>query len=141
MEEAYALDAENGNTLWADAISKEMENVRVAFKVLPDWKSVPIGQHFVQCHMVFDTKMEDFRQKARLVAGGHMTKALTTIIYTSIVLRETVSLALVITTLNDLQVKSGNILNVYAQAPVTKKVWTTLCPEFGKDARKPAVIV
>ena len=73
MEQALALDAKNGNTLWADAISKEMENVRVAFEVLPDGKSVPIGHQFVQCHMVFDIKMEDFRCKARLVAGGHMT--------------------------------------------------------------------
>ena len=38
-----ALDAKNGNTLWADAISKEMENVRVAFEVLPDGKSVSIA--------------------------------------------------------------------------------------------------
>ena len=35
VEEALALDAKNGNTLWADAISKEMENVRAAFEVLP----------------------------------------------------------------------------------------------------------
>ena len=41
VEEALALDAKNGNTLWADAISKEMENNRVAFSVLPDGKSVP----------------------------------------------------------------------------------------------------
>ena len=57
----YALDAKNGNTLWADAITKEMENVRVAFEVLPDGKSVPIGHQFVQCHTVFDIKMEEFR--------------------------------------------------------------------------------
>ena len=61
VEQALALDAKNGNTLWADAISKEMENVRVAFEVLPDGKPVPIGHQFVQCHMVFDIKMEDFR--------------------------------------------------------------------------------
>ena len=61
VEEAYALDAKNGNILWADAISKEMENIRVAFEVLPDGKSAPIGHQFVQCHMVFDIKMEDFR--------------------------------------------------------------------------------
>ena len=36
--QAYALDAKNGNTLWAEAISREMENVRVALKVLPDGK-------------------------------------------------------------------------------------------------------
>ena len=41
VEEALALDAMNGNTLWADEISKEMDNVRVAFAVLP------IGHHFV----------------------------------------------------------------------------------------------
>ena len=43
VEEAYALDAKNGNTLSADASSKEMDNVRVAFKVLPDGKSVPMS--------------------------------------------------------------------------------------------------
>ena len=47
VEEAHALDAKNDNTLWANAISKEMENFRVAFKVLPDGKSVPIGHQFV----------------------------------------------------------------------------------------------
>ena len=70
MKQDIALDAKNGNTLWADTISKEMENVRVAFKVLLDVRSVPIGHHFVQCHMVIDIEMEDFRCKARLVAGG-----------------------------------------------------------------------
>ena len=47
VEEALTLDTKNGSTLWADAISKEMENVRVAFKVLPDGKSVPISHQFV----------------------------------------------------------------------------------------------
>ena len=32
VEQALALYAKNGNTLWADAISKEIKNVRVAFK-------------------------------------------------------------------------------------------------------------
>ena len=30
------LDAKYGDTLWADAISKKMENVRVAIEILPD---------------------------------------------------------------------------------------------------------
>ena len=141
MEEALTLDTKNGNTIWADAISKAMENVRVAFKVLPDGKSVPIGHQFVQCHMVFYVKMENFRCKARLVTGGHMTEALATITYASIVSRETVRIALMIAALNDLEVKLGDILNAYVQAPVTEKVWTTLGPKFGKDARKSALIV
>ena len=66
----------------------------MAFEVLPDREPVPIGHQFVQCHMVLDIKIEDFRYKARFVAGGKMTKALATIIYASVVLRETVRIAL-----------------------------------------------
>ena len=46
-----------------------------------------------------------------------------------------------IVVINDVEVKSGNILNAYVQTPVTEKVWTTLGPEFSKDTRKTAVIV
>ena len=74
MEQALALDDKNGNTLWADTVSIEMENVRVAFEILPDGKSVPICHQFVQCHVVFDIKMEDFICKARFKANN-MTKA------------------------------------------------------------------
>ena len=70
-----------------------------------------------------------------------MTKAQATIIYASIVSRETVTIALMIATLNDLQVKLSNILNAYVQAPVIEKVFTTLGPEFVKDTGKTAVIV
>ena len=91
--------------------------------------------------MVFDIKMEDFRQKARLVAGGHITKALATITYASVVSRETVRIAIMTSALDDLEVKLGDILNVYRQAPVIEEVWTTLGPEFGKDAGKTVVIV
>ena len=84
--------------------------------------------------MVFDIKMEDFRHKARLVAGGHMTEAPATIMYASVVSREKVRIALTITALNDLEVKSGDISNAYIRAPF-------LNPQFGKDARKTALIV
>ncbi len=60
VQEALALDKKNGNTLWADAISKEIKNVRVAFKILPDGQPAPIGHQKIPCHMVFDIKMEDF---------------------------------------------------------------------------------
>ena len=61
-----------------------------------------------------------------------MTKAQATFTYASIVSRETVGIALMITALNDLEFKLVDILNTYVQAPVTEKVWTTLSPEFGK---------
>ncbi len=61
VKEALALDRKNGNTLWADAIAKEMREVCIAFNILPDGGSVPIGYQKIPCHMTFDVKMEDFR--------------------------------------------------------------------------------
>ncbi len=60
VKEALALDRKNGNTLWADAISKEMKEVHNAFNILPDGRSAPIGYQKIPCHMIFDVKMEDF---------------------------------------------------------------------------------
>ena len=70
-----------------------------------------------------------------------MTKAPAIIVYASIVSREKVRIALVVTALNDLEVKLGYIFNAYIQAPVTEKVWATLGLKFDKDARNTAVII
>jgi hypothetical protein len=141
VKEALALDRKNGNTLWADAITKEMKEVCIAFNIRPDGQSVPIGYQKIPCPMIFDVTMEDFRQKARLVAGGHWTKAPATITYASVVSRETMHLALTIVSLNELKVKVGDVLNAYITAPVKEKVWTILGPEFGHDSGRSAIIV
>ena len=91
VENALTLDAKNDDTFWADAIAKEMENARMALKIHSRWSKAPIGFWLVWCHMVLCIKMEDFRCKAQLVVGTHMTKAQATLMYTSIVVsRETV---------------------------------------------------
>jgi hypothetical protein len=141
VNEALELDKKNGNTFRADAIAKEMKDVCVAFKILLDGQSAPIGYQKIPCHMIFDIKMEDFRCKARLVAGGHMTKAPATITYASVVSCETAHIALLMAALNDLHVKVGDVLNTYITAPITEKVWTVLGSEFGIDAIKSAIIV
>ncbi len=130
VNEVLALDHKNANTLWADAIAKETREVQFAFNILPDGGSAPIGYQKISWHMIFDIKMEDFWQKTRLVAGGHLTKAPPTITYASVVSRETVRLALTFASLNDLKVKVGDVLNAYITAPVKEKVWTILGPEF-----------
>jgi hypothetical protein len=91
--------------------------------------------------MIFDVKMENFRRKARLVAGGHRTKAPARITYASVVSRETVHLALTIASLNDLEIKVGDVLIAYITAPVKEKVWTVLGSKFGHDAGKGAITV
>ena len=82
----------------------------MALEDLSNGNLAPIGHQLVQCHMVFDIKMKDFTQKARLAAGGHMTKSPSFITYSRLVSMETVRIALMIATINDLQLKFGNIL-------------------------------
>ncbi len=60
VEDALELDKHSGNTMWADAIAKEMKNVRVAFDPLENGVQPPSGYQFVRCHIIFDVKMEDF---------------------------------------------------------------------------------
>jgi hypothetical protein len=91
--------------------------------------------------MIFDVKMEDFRRKLRLVAGGHLTKAPATITYVSVVSRDTVRIALMLAALNDLEVKEGDVLNAYISAAVAEKIWTILGPDFGNDCGNTTIIV
>ncbi len=79
--------------------------------------------------------------KSLIVAGGHLTQAPATITYASVVSHETVRLALTFASLNDLEVKVGNVSNAYITTPVKEKVWTVLGPKFGHDSGKCAVIV
>ena len=92
VAQAQAIDAENGDTLWWDAIMKEMKNVRPAFE---KWEKsendLPVGYQKIKCHFVFDIKMgENFRRKARLVANGNETEAPPTMTYSSVVSRDSV---------------------------------------------------
>ena len=118
-----------------------MENAKIAFDILPDGKSAPRGYARINCHIIFDIKIEDFRRKSRLVDSGHMTKTLKCQTYSSVVSRETVRMALTIAALNDLEVKAGDIMNAYLTAPIPEKVWTVLGKEGGPDAGKKAIIV
>jgi hypothetical protein len=93
-----------------------MKNVRVAFNVLADGMAPPADHQFICCHMIFDIKMEDFRRKARLVAGGHATKAPATLTYASVVSRETVQIALLMAALNDVDIWAADVLNAYHRA-------------------------
>ena len=108
-----------------------MENVKITFQIIPDGKKPPNGFQDVNCHMVFDIKIKDFQRKTCLVAGGHMTITLDTIIYSSVVRRETVCIALTMVALYNLEVKAADILNTYVMAPNHEKIWTVLGPEFG----------
>ena len=99
-DDCLRLDKQNGNTTWQDAVAKELKVVKIVFDVLEDGTKVPKRYTNIKCHLVFDVKMEDFRQKARLVAGGNTTKTPGCTTYASVVSCETVRLALMLASLN-----------------------------------------
>ena len=134
--QARQIDAKCGNTLWWDAICKEMKNVRPAFEVFEGGTDqLPGGYQETKCHMIFNVKIgENFYRKARLVAGGHTTETPATLTYSSVVSRDSVRIALTMAALNGLTVMACDIQNVYLTANCREKIWTRAGPEFGSEA-------
>ena len=44
----------------------------------------------MECHMIFDFKLDSFQHKAQLVTGGHMTDVPAIMTYARVISRETV---------------------------------------------------
>ena len=135
VKEVLHINKENGDTKWGDAIVQAMGNVRPDLPVHEGTKAdLPIGYQQIKCHMIFDVKMrENFRQKARLVRGGHMTEAPSLITYSSVVSRDSISIALTIAALNELYLFAYDIQNTHLTAKCREKIWTTAGPEFGSE--------
>ena len=142
MEEAYRIDKENGNRLWTDAISEEIVKVRGAVEECTKSPDELVGYQEIDLHMIFDIKLgQNFRRKARMVAGGHMTKPPSSVTYSLVVSRESVRVMLMFAALNDLEIQSADIKNAYLTAPCRERVWTRAGVEFGDDMGKAFMIV
>ncbi len=113
----------------------------MAFNPLEAGTQSPSGYQFVQCHKIFNVKMEDFYQKVWLVTGGHITDVPPTVMYASVVLHETVCIALTKAALNALKAMTADIMNVYITAPNKEKIWMLLGPKFGKDKGHKSLVV
>ena len=83
--------------------------------------------------MVLDINMEDFRRRAKLFVGGHMTWFFVSIIHASSVLRETIYNLSMIAALNYLVVMTAETLNVYVSVVEKEAVWTMLGLELSED--------
>ena len=116
VKEAYMLDKEAGNTLWQDSISKEMKNNCVAFQVLDNDQAILPGHTFLECHMIFDRKM-DFTRKARFVANGAKTPKPKESTYAGVVSRESVCITFTYATMISFDIMATDIQNAYLQAP------------------------
>ena len=77
-----------------------------------------------------------------MVAGGHQTEVPKESVYSSVVSRDSVRIALTIASLNDLDVLAADVQNAYLNAPTKEKCYTTAGPEFGPDNEgRPVLIV
>jgi hypothetical protein len=90
--------------------------------------------------MIFDVKM-DFTRKAWFVASGHMTDPPTSIMYSSVVYRDSVCIAFLLAALNDINPLASDIGNAYLNAPAREKVYTTAGPEFGPELEGKSVLI
>ena len=85
-DDILQIDQVNGNTLWQDALKKEMDCM-MQYKVFKDigaGASVPDGYKNIRVHFVYDVK-HDGRHRARLVAGGHLTDIPVDSVYSGVV--------------------------------------------------------
>ncbi len=93
VRNAIDIDHENGNTLWQDALAKEMGNICVAFEVLGLGVRVPPGWHKASGHLIYKAKM-DYTRKARWVKDGHKTPNSTTSSFAGVVSRNSIRISL-----------------------------------------------
>jgi Reverse transcriptase (RNA-dependent DNA polymerase) len=150
VDEALRIDVENGNTLWRDAIEKEMAKAKISYTAVDGATPQDVrsnkcdalrGHQEIKCHIIFDVKM-DFTRKARFVAGGHMTEAPSSITYSSVVSRESVKIAFLIAALNELDIMSCDIGNAYLNAPCRERIWFVAGKECGPHLEgKPCKLV
>ena len=74
--EVLLLDKNNGNTLWSEAIVKEMTELEKlsVFQLYPPKNNFEKkrGWQYAPMHMLFDVKQQDLQHKAMLMVGGHI---------------------------------------------------------------------
>ena len=95
----------------------------VAFQLVEDGDTIPVGSNLIPYHIIFDVKI-DLTRKARLVAGGHRNPSVNShASYSSVASRDSIRLCFMLAALNELDILMGDIGNAYLNAP-NKSVFT-----------------
>ena len=137
VQEVYAIDAENGDTYWAEVIKDKIEKIKGAVRIHNGTVEDLIGYQKITGHIIFDIKLgEGFRRRERYVGDSHKIKTPSPVTYSSVVERDSVQILLTISALNDLDIEGADIENVYLTAPCREKVWMYGGIEFGEMSGK-----
>ena len=78
---------------------------------------------------MFDVK-HDGRQKARYIAGGHLTGPPLDSVYSDVVSLRSLRLVIFLAELNGLQLYAADVGNAYLEAKTKERVCIYGCPEF-----------
>ena len=108
LKHAERLDEKNGNTLWIYAYEKEMTNVLIAFDFKKRGEHPPPGYKRSSSHLIW-TCIMDFTRKTRWVKDSYCTPNPEHSNYTSVVSRESFSIALAYAYLNNFDVVAANV--------------------------------
>ena len=70
VKRALEIDEEEGNSIWRDAIKKEMATIAPAVSILDVGATAPVGHQWIPCHMIFDIKMDFLQGRLDLLLEG-----------------------------------------------------------------------
>lgn len=140
VQHALEIDRRNGNTVWQDAIRKEMKTVDDCFDYLPHGQQLPPGYTEIGCHIIFDVKMS-LERKARFVANGNETDTPSALTYCSNVQRESIRLGFLLAHLNELDILTADIQGAYLHGKCVEKIGFRCGIEFGSERHECYAII
>ena len=135
VAEALQTDKKENNTLWRDAIIKELQAIMdmKTFKILSKRQCAEVKDknkwQYTPMWMIFDVKQLG-RCKVRLVIGGHVIDATGHDLYASNMKTISARALMLIAAANRYDVLCGVIGNAYLYASNTIPVWVRLSEEF-----------
>ena len=129
-EDAVHLPHVNNNTLWKEAMDKELFQIDDYSIFSDNGKDVPAGYHKICVHFIFDVK-HNGRRKPHLVADGHLTEVPLESIYLGVISLRGLHLIIFLAELNQLELCATDIGNAYLKAETKEKLYIITGPEFG----------
>ena len=106
-----------------------MTKNRVAFEHYEGNNSDLVAYDETTGQFIFDVKLsENFRRKARFVADGHLFETPTSITYSTVVLRDSIRILLLVAALNNLRILGADVQNALLSAENIENHWNRAGP-------------
>jgi len=142
IAEAYKLDQANGNSIWTEAIDREVKLLRDDFECIRvgDESEITEEDQKIPLLWAFAVKFDGLH-RARLYAGGHRTRDPKTDYYSGVVELETVRVLFVIAAFKKFKVIAAGAASAYVQALTSELVYAIAGQEFGPWQGKILIIV